>query len=201
MIFHEPISKRDQCIDLVRPVINATTATDDSNILHTSITLRPFPRHRCTVPQRLEDADAANAHCSTSTPSPLLSTPKMMPSLQQVEQRRTSPSSDLGDPCLGFPPELLGISNGGDASRPFATARTKNASAPRSSGEVHSDRVIRNDVNAAQKCGRFVSLRTLRGRSSLPHGPRTSRPGSDTYALSPARHNLRPARCIYSGPH
>jgi hypothetical protein len=69
-VFLEPISKRSHRIDLARPAIDVATAPDDTTILRASITLRPSPRHHCTMLPRLDDADTAETHRSTSTPTP-----------------------------------------------------------------------------------------------------------------------------------
>jgi hypothetical protein len=68
VVFLEPISKRDHRIDLARPAIDAAMAPYETTILRTSITLRPSPRHHCIMPPRLDDAEAAKAHRSTSAP-------------------------------------------------------------------------------------------------------------------------------------
>jgi hypothetical protein len=87
-IFHEPIFTMDQRIDLAILAVNATTTSYSANVLRKSIKPRQLSRPRCARRLILAIINEVDANCFAAEPL------------------QPAPSSDIGDPDLGFPLEL-----------------------------------------------------------------------------------------------
>jgi hypothetical protein len=59
-VFREPIFRRNPCIDLARPAVNATMMPDSATALREFIKPCPSPRLRCSMPPRPANDDVVD---------------------------------------------------------------------------------------------------------------------------------------------